>query len=422
MLDVFLRPLIGHGHIRHVHIPPQLTVTTAIPFLMSKSREASEPPDEDVPDAQFPATAPQTASSQPLSQPVNRARTDRAVAGPSLLDHHRDARSPAPTIDSVSDATPVPLAREQSTEHLSSLSSPSSSTTTSVPPPSLSLTPMSDMPPPTFDPTDFYAPLLRCPVCPQPSLLVSPTTLHCGHTVCSVHVRDNRSSAETGAAASASSSRLPLPLPRSRTATDSSASSPSPAPVIPTCPLPTCRPVPQQLFLAPNIPPGSNVRYYPPPISPIAAGAVEPTARVTVPDPRIDVSVSRVLDLLGKAKDWRVGEEERTAEATNSEESSTDDDDERAPDPRGNHSVPSGSSSGPSESRRRGGRPRKRRHIEKPERIGFDSSEQLEDHFNKELTESLTCEICFMLLFQPVTTPCQHVCVIFIHCSLLINL
>ena len=52
---------------------------------------------------------------------------------------------------------------------------------------------------------------------------------------------------------------------------------------------------------------------------------------MTVPDPRIDVSVSRVLDLLEKAKDWHVGEDERTAdEESATEESSAgeSDDDE----------------------------------------------------------------------------------------------
>ena len=29
----------------------------------------------------------------------------------------------------------------------------------------------------------------------------------------------------------------------------------------------------------------------------------------------------------------------------------------------------------------------------------------------KELLSELTCEICFTILYQPVTTPCQHVSV-----------
>lgn len=29
--------------------------------------------------------------------------------------------------------------------------------------------------------------------------------------------------------------------------------------------------------------------------------------------------------------------------------------------------------------------------------------------FEKDLMAELTCEICFMLLYQPITTPCQHV-------------
>ncbi|KAH0839737.1 PUA-like domain-containing protein [Lanmaoa asiatica] len=37
-----------------------------------------------------------------------------------------------------------------------------------------------------------------------------------------------------------------------------------------------------------------------------------------------------------------------------------------------------------------------------------DSTSLLKD-FEKALSTELTCEICFMLLYQPVTTPCQHV-------------
>jgi hypothetical protein len=29
--------------------------------------------------------------------------------------------------------------------------------------------------------------------------------------------------------------------------------------------------------------------------------------------------------------------------------------------------------------------------------------------FQKDLLAELTCEICFVLLYQPITTPCQHV-------------
>jgi hypothetical protein len=64
------------------------------------------------------------------------------------------------------------------------------------------------------------------------------------------------------------------------------------------------------------------------------------------------------------------------------------------------------------------GRPRKRRrhHVTSPSNVArqtraapVNSPLNAMDRFEKELLSELTCEICFTLMYQPVTTPCQHV-------------
>lgn len=76
----------------------------------------------------------------------------------------------------------------------------------------------------------------------------------------------------------------------------------------------------------------------------------------------------------------------------------------------------------PSESSSANSRPRKRRRGTASQRptlettdswnnAGARQSEPLDaqGRFEKDLISELTCEICFMLLYRPVTTPCQHV-------------
>jgi len=55
-------------------------------------------------------------------------------------------------------------------------------------------------------------------------------------------------------------------------------------------------------------------------------------------------------------------------------------------------------------------RPRKRRRRHTSDsRHPSGSGGALLAEFDKTLTTELICEICFMLFYQPVTTPCQHV-------------
>ena len=206
--------------------------------------------------------------------------------------------------------------------------------------------------------------------------------------------------------------------------------------------------------------------------------------RVTVRDPRVDVSVSRVLALLEKTElerrqneegggtggdgarrapvdeDTDEEEEEEEAEAIVDEEGGRLERDESVDlDQTGGQSVsrihdndnrlrrrtppdsssasslpPSSAGAGPSHTRRanrsRHTRPRKRLRSGEPSNAPLPSDstythpsdgyghrrhfrcsreEERAERFQKDLVESLTCEICFMLLYQPVTTPCQHV-------------
>ncbi|KAI0068857.1 hypothetical protein BV25DRAFT_1792197 [Artomyces pyxidatus] len=52
-------------------------------------------------------------------------------------------------------------------------------------------------------------------------------------------------------------------------------------------------------------------------------------------------------------------------------------------------------------------RKRRRRHVPAPRRDEPPAPDAAV-RFEKELLSELTCEICFMLLYQPITTPCQH--------------
>ncbi|KAG6900954.1 hypothetical protein C0993_004391 [Termitomyces sp. T159_Od127] len=206
-------------------------------------------------------------------------------------------------------------------------------------------------------------PLLRCPVCH--ARLHAPTTLRCGHSVCAVHLRDSE------------------------------------------CPVPRCShpDVPSH----PIIPPASSVAYHPAPSS------ASTSAAFALPS-RVDVTISKVLDLIARVQP-------HPADPSDSEDSSQ-------------LISPASSSSG---SRRRPrssdeyNRPRKRRRHRPPICDNDDAPDLLShltaasarqrsvrhdqpllppstpsDSLEKELLVELTCEICFTLFYDPITTPCQH--------------
>lgn len=300
-----------------------------------------------------------------------------------------------------------------------------------------------------FDPMQTYGPLLQCAACDPPSLFVAPITLHCGHTVCARHVRTDPADepppppSPPTPSSSALSRLLPAVIRARQSATTSTAGAganaadPSSIPVVPTCPIPICRQVTRPSVPQINIPPESTVAYYPPIVN--TPTNTDPPARITIANPRVDVSVGRVLALLDRAEreSWNVAEEDdgrgtrAPVDGDTDGEDSVEEGEENTTPTVNPSSLPSSSSgAGPSNIRRphrsNHDRPRKRQRRGElsnvqspPDRLNDTPDERRrpwcsrqEEHterFNKELVESLTCEICFMLLYQPVTTPCQHV-------------
>lgn len=247
--------------------------------------------------------------------------------------------------------------------------------------------------------TDAHAPLapehllgvLCCPIClyalPQTSdlagrLLAHPTTLRCGHTVCRAHL------------ASPSSARGACPIP--------------------TCPSRTAAPQPDAHTL---VHPAAHVGFVPAPQGP------HPEAHPRSADAagelaRVDVTVSKVIGLVRRACEAQRDEE--TQERVQGWEDDEGTDDEHEDDHASMEAQPE---AGPSSPRRprpqdESDRPRKRRRISprhprrSPQAQSRDDADSAGDEggrFEKELLAELTCEICFALLWQPVTTPCQHV-------------
>ncbi|KDQ64522.1 hypothetical protein JAAARDRAFT_28161 [Jaapia argillacea MUCL 33604] len=367
------------------------------------------------------ATGDGNAGGQPALDP-DLAVHRRSVAGrgsevrSGSRDHASD--SPIPNIQiqpSTSSGTPT-----------STLPTPATVTPSSAPIDiSTSLPNPDPSAPPPLMPSDLL-PILHCLYCS--SLLSYPTTLHCGHTVCARHVRS-----PTTVASKSPSHPHPHSLIKSllhRTASPSPtrpppSSQPSPPqqpdqprphrpPIVPSCPLPSCRPSPSPLHAAPaiNIPSSSKVAYFP------APQTESPQELIRVPDPKLDVAVSKVLNLVVRAQDWCEQEfvpSRGDAEGTDGESDDSEGSDEdlyldeegpssptRTPPPR--HPRKRDSADRPRKRRRR----RFPRHHPPPHPNVPPEPTNLAARFEKELMSELTCEICFVLLYQPITTPCQH--------------
>ena len=316
-------------------------------------------------------------------------------------------------------------------------------------------------------------PLLSCPLCalrrgnsPLP-LLRNPFTLHCGHTVCSSHLKSLD--------------------PTQR------------------CPLPTCSFTPNLNAARPNIPSSSRVIYQP--ATPLPPSAQQAAATSTNQfEQRVDVTVSKLIEVVSRhsppppASDFRVfdlsDEDDHYARLDRPQIPSSDEETKfrvgrgtrrssghrrrRAPGPTSqftdpHHSestlqssnsvgmvssdsvenaLPSSSSwhaadGGISDSDLSPEPPKKRLRCDsralvtdqqtqscaiepvaetgnsdanrpQPNRPGAERSprvgegtggggEDLRTRVDKELLTELSCEICFAIYYQPVTTPCQHV-------------
>ncbi|KAF9009062.1 hypothetical protein BDQ17DRAFT_97828 [Cyathus striatus] len=269
--------------------------------------------------------------------------------------------------------------------------------------------PPSPMPPSPHS----LAPLLLCPRCHRP--FSAPTTLRCGHTLCASHLSSSSSSP-----------------PQS-----------SPAPLH-HCPLPSCTNPPPAPTL-PRIPSQSRVRYHPAPAVPLPPSTSPPAPS----EPRLDVSLAKVISLASRTQHLLDAPADHPISRPRSHTPSDTDDDHDDNDEPHSHVFASGARPRPSSASQR---PRKRpRHHSPPASSSHSkhttdasqsdepdllthlrqqahndravhpdtplpthtpshphSNDQILARFEKDLLSELTCEICFVIFYQPITTPCQH--------------
>ncbi|KAG1754059.1 PUA-like domain-containing protein [Suillus paluster] len=217
---------------------------------------------------------------------------------------------------------------------------------------------------------NILLPLLHCPLCSPSRLLTDPTTLRCGHTVCSSHI------------------------------------------ISTSCPIPTCSSTPANF--TPIIPPSSRVAFFP-------AASESHTSSPEAGERRIDVRVKKLVELVKTAAEDDGEQHDHLVETYS--DSGDDSDGEQhepvrfpsssslairpvTPTPGPSGSTPLNHPSSPASSY---SRPRKRRrhslnahfHSSGPGHVSLAE-------FDKSLATELMCEICFTLFYQPVTTPCQH--------------
>ncbi|KAF8076410.1 LON-domain-containing protein [Lyophyllum atratum] len=240
---------------------------------------------------------------------------------------------------------------------------------------------------------DSLLPLLRCPLCHH--RVSTPTTLHCGHTICTTHLLTN-------------------PL---------------------SCPIPRCAPVDHT---SPNIPSSSNVAFYPAPTDDPA-----PSSPPLPLSSRVDVTLSKVISLIDRTQQELHRGEDLPPPLNFSDDS--DPSDSEAPQQVSSSSAIAPRSRLRSRSTDSTTRPRKRRRRQAPPKedeeedgdgdllthLHTESARQRSTRhdqpllppdppsananlelilarFEKDLLSELTCEICFTLFFEPITTPCQH--------------
>ncbi|KIP10630.1 hypothetical protein PHLGIDRAFT_125485 [Phlebiopsis gigantea 11061_1 CR5-6] len=170
-----------------------------------------------------PPPAPAAVSASPLPSLRAPARSSRSVAAPSsplLPRAHPDAPAIAPAARPRdeqaprSNDTPCPSPPSNTTgsDAASSLASPAPPPSAMPPPNANTLLPDPDAA--TITP-DALLPLLACPLCRYaqgtPQLLDAPTTLRCGHTVCTAHLA-------APSAEGAARGRCPIPTCTARSA------------------------------------------------------------------------------------------------------------------------------------------------------------------------------------------------------------
>lgn len=240
-----------------------------------------------------------------------------------------------------------------------------------------------------------------CPSSPEDHLLSIPVTLYCGHTVCRIHTSASHLSpavSTTGVGAS-------------------------------TCPIPTCHSRNSSAEALPTtstlLHPDADVELVfaaseTPPPDPQVLSPHSPSSK----DTRVDVVVKKIVSLIKRTKDAleRFGDGVHVQTSVFRGEEDTDGyrdgepeelklaEDEDNPYLRTSRSLsPQTDNASPRKRQRLIGT----RHQVGQSRVRTiaqdDNEEDLYAVFAKELFSELTCEICLALLWQPVTTPCQHV-------------
>lgn len=307
--------------------------------------------------------------------------------------------------------------------------------------------------------------LLDCPVCRR--TLELPTTLRCGHTVCSVHVQLDLMGKSVSSESVPLSRLTAASSEQTASGTSSSAPTARPDPLssLPSCPLESCfaTPTRHQPPIYTSTPSSTRVAYYPPPASSAAGSTSSPSSTLStetrspatsrprkVASPRLDITISKILQITLNAVH---GEGRRNVDVVSAEnpwssddDADDDDQDEEHPSRRSSRlcATPSPARSGPLPETPPGIAPQPaRRHrptsttpssrysstrdscsgsdSDKPKAKrrkttpsspsrGPDNPEAVAKLL-KSLQAEVRCEICFSLLYQPVTTPCQHVSV-----------
>jgi hypothetical protein len=257
----------------------------------------------------------------------------------------------------------------------------------SAPPPSKTRRESPGPPAPAMPSPPAVDALLACALCRGP--LCQPTTLRCGHAVCALHV-----------AGAGDSPRPDSPLP-------------------PRCPLRDCDSTSLSSRAAPRIPSSSRVRYNPAPDGAAPPPLVLPES---VPAPRLDVTLNKLIGLVARAKQSL--EDAPPADSSEPESDSSSSAHDRRPNKRRRRHISpppqddDGADDLLSHLRRQAIRQRAlspdepvlpslpSSHLDAPLPRPKDA---VLAGFRKDLLVELTCEICFVLLYQPITTPCQHV-------------
>ncbi|EFI27708.1 hypothetical protein CC1G_14633 [Coprinopsis cinerea okayama7 len=189
---------------------------------------------------------------------------------------------------------------------------------------------------------------LACPFCR--SLLRSPVSLHCGHSVCKLHLNSHRD-----------------------------------------CPLTGCTPPPAAA--PPNLPPGSTVEFQAEEQEQVLVPPLHPAAH--------DVTLEKIINLV-----------ERTRQRQSLRQRPSDDDDDDTP-PRKRHKPDTSRDPRDSDDNEPDLVAHLRTSAAIAKTVSADqplitTPEPVLAAFERELTQELSCDICCNLFYKPVTTPCQH--------------